>query len=108
MPKKGGPNHRRFTLTIYRMSGEPVTVPGCRHQTPVAAVCQAVADASQHLLPDDVDWWVDEYNVYLIAGFVSFHSFQGLTLGQAKIDQYTLLSVVITDGDEPPPLVDSD
>ena len=102
--KKGGPNHRRFRLTIYRLSGEPITVPGCSRQTLVIHIIDAIFEASRHRVPDIDDF--NEWDVHLIVGIEVVRCPRPHTLRQANIDQYTLLNVVLTEG-TPPPLVDT-
>ena len=103
--KKGGPNHRRFPLTIYRLSGEPITVPGCSRQTLVIHIINCIYEASLHRVLDIEEF--NEWDVHLIVGIevVGFPP-RAHTLRQANIDQYTLLNVVLTEG-TPPPLVDT-
>ena len=83
---------RRFSLTVYRLSGDPVTVPGCHRRMYVDDLCQAIKEASHHLLPDRYSRSM--CNASLIVGFARAPCNKDLRLYQANIDQFTLLSVV--------------
>ena len=107
MPKKGGPNHRRFTVTVYRLSGNYVTIPGCSTRTSVQYIIDTVTAASRHIVPSIYSEG-EEYDVHLVLGDkVFFDVPPRLTLRRAHIDSESLLFAILTADDQPPPLVDT-
>ena len=101
MPKKGGPNYRRFAVTVHRLSGESVTVPGCTGRTRVRHVVDEVTKATKHLIQN-----IGEFDLYLVVGLtVLRYVSHRLTLHQAHIDRGHLVFVVFT---EPLPMTEAE
>ena len=94
MPKRSGPNHHRFAVRMYLLSGRLIVVTGCKASTKVADLVDMVATHLNH----------DYFDIHLIFGLQQL--LPSLTFRQAKIRKATVLSIMITE-DVPPPLIDT-
>ena len=84
----------KFTLRLYRLSGQCIKLPGCKAATLVEELLRRVARESQHLLPD-----ARMEDVKIVRGLFTLSATESRrSLGELGIGPDTLLNVVLTDG----------